>query len=144
MRPAPRSLRARDALRSKVASLQPDQPLEDGLALLEREGVSAAPVVDAAGRLLGVLRCQDLVGHAKARVREGRQEARQPAGEDRRVERVYDHMRDETVAVTPDATLAEVCATMVREDSDRLFVVEGGKLRGEITALDVVRALARG
>ena len=46
------------------------------------------------------------------------------------------------VAISPSATLKEVCATMVRESVHRLVVLERGRLQGILSTMDIVRHLA--
>ena len=51
----------RSVMSSDVAILRPDQTLAEGADLLAGRGLGAAPVVDDAGVVVGLLRDEDLL-----------------------------------------------------------------------------------
>jgi CBS domain-containing protein len=53
---------ARDLMTKKVVSVPPDMPVNEIARLLLRNTISAAPVVDANGALLGMVSEGDLIG----------------------------------------------------------------------------------
>ncbi|WP_229491837.1 HPP family protein [Massilia sp. HP4] len=59
-----RALHARDVVVPPLARLAPDMPLGTARAILLRHGLPSLPVVDDAGRLLGVLALKGLLGAA--------------------------------------------------------------------------------
>lgn len=162
----PEGLRADQVMRSDLLTLHPDEPIESAVALLEEHHVSGAPVVDTFGRLLGVLSASDVAqrGHVATGLSdhdgggarfpslddelEGadlEEELLEREGYSPAVEegiRVQDWMTHGLVSVAPRATLGEVCRTMLTESIHRVFVVEEGKLRGVVSAFDVVRVVA--
>jgi CBS domain-containing protein len=54
-------MKARDVMTSPVITLRPSTPAPPAAALLCSHGFTAAPVVDAAGRLIGIATEADLV-----------------------------------------------------------------------------------
>ena len=48
-------VKARDLMQANVAKLDVDTPVDEAISLLEADRISGAPVVDAAGRVVGVL-----------------------------------------------------------------------------------------
>ncbi len=57
----PAKTTVRDLMTAEVATLRPDQKVEEAADLLAARKIGAAPVVDAADRLLGLLRDEDLL-----------------------------------------------------------------------------------
>jgi len=57
---------ARDIMTEKVDSLSPDMTLKDASIFLENVGHTGAPVVDEAGRLVGLLTLRDVMNARKA------------------------------------------------------------------------------
>ena len=51
----------RDVMSTKVVTLRPDQSVADAADLLAADRIGAAPVVDAQGNLVGLLRDEDLI-----------------------------------------------------------------------------------
>ncbi|MEZ5978731.1 MAG: CBS domain-containing protein [Planctomycetota bacterium] len=160
------AVRVRDAMRSKVQTLDPDDTIEIAVERLEEQNATGAPVVDRSGRLLGVLSLRDVARSGRMesdRVTSSRSAPSDPivpeddgfyddeeevySTPDERDAllgrvRVAEWMTPGVVTTTPDATVAEVCRTMVAESIHRVFVVEGGRLCGVVSTTDVVRLVA--
>jgi len=162
----PTKLLARDVMRTDLLTLRAEDSVESAVDLFEEYHVSGAPVVDAAGRPLGVLSASDIA--RRDHVREGRVAADRTGGlsdiyddelegadlegelfnrEDYSTDllgrvRIGEWMSEGVVAVEPDTTLAETCRIMTDESIHRVFVVEGGQLRGVVSTFDVVALLA--
>jgi CBS domain-containing protein len=102
----------------------------EAAAFLTGRGISAAPVIDEAGRPLGVVSRSDILArHQTASA------GRTP---------VHELMTPAVFCVRPDAPSREVVETMVGLGVRRLFVVDdSGVLVGVISALDVLRHLCR-
>ncbi len=165
--PAFPSVRARDLMRADVTSLSPDDTIESALATFEELRISGAPVLDATGRLLGVLSLSDIArpehtaedllqtkprGFELADESEGADDAlpgevffakEDYSSEIRGRELVCDWMNEELISVRPDADLVEVCTAMVDQGIHRVFVCEGTRLLGVITSFDVMRCVAQ-
>lgn len=161
-------VKAKDVMRSEVATLAADDSIESALALFEEARISGAPVVSN-GRLVGMLTLADVSRpeHLRAgRIETEREyELSEPSGEELTDEldpdevfylkedyspevlgreRVADWMTSGVVSVPAQATLQEVCRVMVERQIHRVCVAEGDKLVGLITSFDVVRHVAGG
>jgi CBS domain-containing protein len=91
---------------------------------------SGAPVVDAEGRLVGMLSEKDCLKVALIAGYEG-----SPGGI------VGEYMNKVIEGVSPDISLLEVAGKFVDTPYKRFPVVEGGKLVGQISRSDVLRAI---
>ena len=165
--------KARDSSRSNLAkktaadlmtrdpvSICDDATVHEAVAMLTDRGFSAAPVIDKAGRAVGVLSRADIVvhdrelGHSSGRgpdyYRESEptepEEACPPGFHIEKPDRmlVRDIMTPMVFAVPPDASARRVVADMVGLKVHRLFVVDGeGILVGVISSLDVLKNIWR-
>jgi CBS domain-containing protein len=149
---------AADLMTPNPVSVRADASLREALAMLIDRGYSAAPVIDEAGRPVGVLSRTDVLIHDRECVEhltpvveyyEGEllTDDNEALGEGFQVERVdptrvSDVMTPAVFAVGPEASPARVVHEMLRLRVHRLFVVDGdGVLVGVISALDVLRCL---
>ena len=151
--------RAAELMVANPVSIRENATVQEVITLLTDKGFSAAPVIDAAGRPIGVVSRADIVAHqresfavisavspsaeenqAAAPAQEaGRQEG--PAAKEYRT-LVRDIMTPVVFSVAPDASAAKVVQEMVALKVHRLFVVDSGSvLIGVISALDVLRHL---
>ena len=147
---AARSPLARDLMTEEVVTVPPDTPVTSLARLLGERGISAAPVADAEGRLLGVVTEADLLRRlASAEDAPVGWLRRLFGNADRQAEqyarthgmKARDVMTRDVVAVPPDAT-AERCAHVMEERGvKRLPVVEGGRLAGVVSRSDLLRAV---
>jgi CBS domain-containing protein len=119
---------AAELMTPNPVSISQASSVREAAAFLTARGISAAPVIDDAGRPIGVVSRSDILSHHQA-----------PA-----VDRtpVYSVMTPAVFCVRPDMPAAEVIETMVGLGVRRVFVVdEGGVLTGVVSALDVLRKL---
>jgi len=143
-----------DVMTPNPQSIRADALLEEAVAFLVDTGYSAAPVIDDAGRPVGVISRSDIVVHDHERLassagvpayfESGDLDAgpRPATGTAVRVEQL---MTPAVFVVTPDMTLQEAAARLVALNVHRLFVVdEGGTLIGVVSVLDVLRNLLAG
>jgi len=143
---------AADLMTPNRGSLHADTTVREAIIFLEDNRLGAAPVIDEAGRPVGVLSEADLV----ARV--GYPVARPSTDLDMRLEdghevlddvnikrmRVRNIMTPSVVAVTPEAPVDKVVKEMLARSVHQLFVVGGdGALSGVISFGDVLRHLRR-
>ena len=145
-----RELRVREIMHTDWPTLGPNTTVEEAIKLFAEARISGAPVVDDAGRLLGILTEGDLIfqdADVKApgfldilggmiplgNTEEYRHEVLKSAGVT-----ADEVMTDDPVTVDPDATLAE-CATLMAEERKKMLpVVEGERLAGVITRMDIL------
>jgi CBS domain-containing membrane protein len=127
-----------------VATATPDMPVRDGFARLRRHHVKALPVVDEAGRLVGIVTQADFVrllddaaGEPPwPRLRTLLRRERS-AGE----ARIADIMTAPAVSVDADASLFDLVPLMSNRAIHHMPVVSAGRLVGIVTQSDVIAAL---
>jgi CBS domain-containing protein len=149
---------AGDLMVPNPISLRGDANVREALVLLTDKGWSAAPVIDEAGRPIGVLSRGDLLVHDRERsdhLRPGagyfyEQDLHTRKGmpvegfevEDVDQTRVRDLMTPAIFSVAPDTPAAKVVEDMHKLHVHRLFVVDdAGVLIGVVTAMDILRHL---
>ncbi len=144
---------AADLMTPNPVSISADATPRDALLLLHDRNFGAAPVIDGAGRPVGVISRSDLRKHAReaARGRAPREHntRREPAlasdeapAADEDAVRVCDVMRGAVFAVAPDTPAASVVEQLQALKVRRLFVVgDDGVLVGVISITDVLSHL---
>ena len=129
-------MRVADLMHTNLKTVMPEDTLGDAVVELVDGHVSALPVVDVRGRLVGVLSTTDvLTAIAEAEGSEGR--ARLFA--DTLVREV---MTARSLTIEPTETIAQAAREMLYLDVHRLFVVQDGELLGVISQTDIVGAVA--
>ncbi len=144
-----RELRVGDIMETDWPTLGPESTVEEAIKLFAEERVSGAPVVED-GRLVGIITEGDLI-FQDADVRapgfldilggivplgdtdEYRREALKSAGVT-----VGEVMTDDPVTIIPEATLAETATIMAERRKKILPVIEGDRLVGVITRMDIL------
>jgi CBS-domain-containing membrane protein len=128
---------AEDLMSPNPVSIRASASLREALALLTDKGISAAPVVDDAGRPMGVLSRTDLLVHQREAVPHPG-----PQSEEVDPTLVRDVMTPAVFSVAPVTSAASVVQQMLGLKVHHLFVVdEAGTLVGAISAFDVLRNL---
>ena len=149
------SLTAADVMTRDVVTVHPNDSLREAAHIMLERGISGLPVVDAAGKVVGVVSEADLIrpdAHAEMRARwwldilaEGEHLSSEflaaMNGINRPVSKV---MRKSLIAVEEHTPLAEVAQTIVRENVRRVLVMREQRLVGIVARRDLVRVLARG
>jgi CBS domain-containing protein/mannitol/fructose-specific phosphotransferase system IIA component (Ntr-type) len=138
----PEQLRVREMMNDRPITTRPGVPLRDAAREMVRTRVSALPVVDENGLLLGMLSSKDLVRDLLGTYLQGgtrHTPARATTGGTRRT--VRDVMTRQVLCVSPDQPLAEVASLMSNKDVERVPVVVDGRLVGFLTRGDIVRRL---
>src|ERR1700691_1857712 len=131
----------------RVVTITPETTLLAAAKLMLEHRVGGLPVLDAAGRIIGVFSESDLLreegeeGSPWLDIMVGQDE--KPAASlqlDRR--KVADIMTRQLVTIAPDASIAEACRLLHDHRLRRLPVVESDKVVGMIARADLVRAVA--
>jgi CBS-domain-containing membrane protein len=128
-------MKARDVMTSPVVTLQPDTPVPAAAALLYSHGFTSAPVLDAAGQIVGIVAEADLV--------------RSPVVPDwwvvqQEPDPTVDQVMTPTPAVMhPEDDLADVVAVMLDSSIRSIPIVDDRDVVGIITRHDVLRVVAR-
>lgn len=121
-----RSGTARDLMNTRVATLREDGLLQEALELFQKERHSAYPVVDAAGRVRGLLRRGDCYEWLKHHVMDDKL-------------RIRDLPLQTPLFVPPDMPLPEVFETLIRTGASKAIICEPDhKLLGMLTLYDLL------
>jgi CBS domain-containing protein len=143
---------AADVMTRSILSVTPDASLVEAIRLMLDNSVSGLPVIDDAGRLVGILTEGDLLrrgetGTERQRPRwleilmgPGRLASEYVRTHGRKID---DLMTREPISVAPEAPLDKIVELMERHRIKRVPVIEGDKLVGIVSRADLLRALAR-
>jgi CBS-domain-containing membrane protein len=126
---------ANDLMNRDVVTIRDDESVEALIDLVVREHIHGVPVLDAAGRLVGVVTQQDIFFSGMTTPRAGRS-ASPP--------RVRDIMTAPAVTATEDTEVLALCRLMTRLRIHRVPIVRDGAVTGIVSSLDVCAALVRG
>jgi CBS domain-containing protein len=144
-------MKARDVMVSPVITLKPTATVREAAKLFLDRHISAAPVVDDQGKVVGIISEGDLLHRVEAGT-----EIRRPwwlrilASEETIVQdyikaharRVGDVMTRNVVTVSPDAPLQEVANLLESKRIKRVPVLSNGQLVGIVSRANIVQAVA--
>lgn len=119
-------MQVREGMSSVVLTVGPGHTLREAAALMAGRQVGAAVVMDPDAPGPGIITERDILESLGA-------------GQDADRERVVDHLTADLVFASPDWSLEEAAAAMVRGGFRHLVVVEGGEIAGVLSVRDVVR-----
>jgi acetoin utilization protein AcuB len=139
-------MKVREAMTPDPITIDPGASLGTAMEVMRSRRVRHVPVVDEAGRLMGIITDRDLRQAAFAPVLAERLDLRTQRrlqGLARVLEdvRVRDAMTWGVVTIHPDAGLVHGALLMFEQRVGSLPVIEDGKLVGVLTERDVLRAL---
>ena len=131
-------MRVRELMQDNVITVNLDTPINDAVVTLTDAHISALPVVDGAGRMVGVVSSTDILTSEA--------EANDAIEREALFEQmmVRDIMTRRPLTVSPDAEIREAAQQMLYADVHRLFVTSGDQVVGVISTTDIVRAVATG
>ena len=140
-------MQVRDVMTARPMTIDPEAPLETAVAVMRERRVRHLPVVDDAGRLVGIVTDRDLrsaiLGPAIAEYASTTDRGRlQALAGDLQDVRVGHVMTRGALTTGPDASVAQAAAVMADARVGSLPVVEGQRLVGILTEHDVLKALA--
>jgi CBS domain-containing protein len=134
-------MRAKDIMTSPVVTVPQIASVESATELVTRHGVTALPVVDTGGRLVGMVSEGDLLlnrvpadpaAHLR---RDWMNEAAQRPG------MVVEVMTSGVVTTEPEADVADVAARMLEYDVRSVPVLEDGVVVGIVSRRDILRSI---
>jgi CBS domain-containing protein len=131
-------MRVSELMQRDVKTVSMDAAVNDAVVTLTDWHVSALPVVDAMGRMVGVISGTDILTSEA--------ESQDTAAREMLFEgtTVRDLMTPHPLTVSPDAEVREAAQQMLYADVHRLFVTNGERVAGVISTTDIVRAVATG
>ena len=123
------TLYASDVMIKDVVTVAESMPLKELTNLFKEKKITGAPVVDANGELVGVISETDIIRKTTSIGAWSPSTAGQI-------------MTRNAVTVAPDESLQRVCELMYNRRIHRVVVAEGKQIRGIITTMDILRAIA--
>lgn len=127
---------------SPAITVTPETRCKDAAALLVRHRISALPVVDGSGRLVGLVSEADLLPLETAP--DPRSQARPQAPRAMPLPRTVDDvMTHDVYTVDEDADLGIVAQRMLEANVKRFPVLRGDQVVGVISRHDLVKVIAR-
>ena len=144
-------MRAIDVMVRDVVTVHPDTDVAEAIRLLAEHDVSALPVVDPAGNLVGVLSEADLIHRVEIGTEKHRprwQEAVTGASTlaadfaKSHGKKVSEIMTSGVISVSEDTPLSEIATLFERKGIKRVPVAKDGKLVGIVSRSNLIQALA--
>jgi len=148
-------MRAVDVMTTNVITTGPDTSVQAVATLLSERGISGVPVVDAGGRVIGIVSEGDLLHRAETGTerRTERRRARwlDSLATDQVLARDYvkshgrtvkDVMTTDVISVAETTPLADVADLLETKRIKRVPVLRDGKLVGIVSRANIVRAFA--
>lgn len=146
-------MKARDVMGLHVITVSPDLPVQAVANTLVKNGISAVPVVDHAGALVGMVSEGDLMRRTEIGTERSRSWWLDLFRSDRiraqdfvksHGHKAGDVMTEAVVTASPDATLQSIAALLERHGIKRVPIVENGRIVGIVSRANLVQALASG
>ncbi len=146
-------LTAKDIMTRNLVTLTPEAEISEAVKLLLEKGFNGLPVVDAEGRIVGILCQSDLISQQKKlklpslfTLLDGIFPLASTQAFQRELDRITATsvgraMTPDPVTVSPDTPIEDIATLMVDQKLHTLPVVEQGKLVGVIGKEDVLRTL---
>jgi CBS domain-containing protein len=144
-------MRAHQIMTRRVITIATDAPIVDAANIMLDKHVSGLPVVDAAGKLVGIISQGDFIRRAEIGTQRKRGRwLKFLVGPGRaasdfvheRGRKVGEVMTPDPCTVEEDTTLEEIVELMERNNIKRLPVVRGDKLVGIVTRSNLLQAVA--
>lgn len=145
-------MRVREIMTSSVITVGPDAPVADIARQLVEHRISALPVVDGEGRLLGIVSERDLLRRHEIGTEGRHSRWVEFLMDDASLAREYqkshgarasDVMTRHLACIGEEASLSDLAELMEARKVKRVPVVSGGRLVGIVSRADMVRALAK-
>jgi CBS domain-containing protein len=142
-------MQAAEIMTRDVITVAPDDSVLDAALMLLKNRISAMPVLNEQGRLIGVVSEGDLLRRVEIGTDERRPWWRELFAGNERLARDYirahgrkvsDIMTPSAIVASPDTDLSEIASLMERNGIKRLPIVEEGRLVGLVSRADLLRA----
>lgn len=149
-------MKVREIMTSEVVTVGPEAPVHRVARHMCNGGISGVPVVDASGKILGIVTELDLIvrntrleAPAFFQILDGRIPLESPAHFENRLKhilgtRAADVMSDAVVTVGADEEIEDLAAMMIAKRVNPVPVLgNDGRLIGIVSRADIVRMMAR-
>jgi CBS domain-containing protein len=145
-------MRAMDVMTTDVITVDPDMTVQGMASLLAERGISGAPVVDAHGKLAGIISEGDLLHRAEIGTAHRHRDRRRSWWLDHFASDARDYVKShgrtvkdimtrDVVTVTEDTDLADVAGLLEAKRIKRVPVMRGDEVVGIISRANIVRAV---
>ncbi|HEV3052647.1 MAG TPA: CBS domain-containing protein [Longimicrobium sp.] len=134
-----RQATVRDVMRIHMVTVVPEMTVRELAQTLVDAGIRSAPVLDPAGKIVGVASQADVIARRTTDTPCASTQGGCACGADGL--RVRDVMGPVGPVVSPDEPLPRLVRRFVRERVQRALVVENGMLLGIVTPIDVLGAI---
>ena len=124
-------MRAKDVMASVVMAVPADTTVLEAAKFLVNRQISAVPVVDVAGIMVGIVSEADLMGNAD--------DFRASPGS--RMRHVTDVMTRDVITASEDTPIAEIVRLMSGHGVKRLPILRGGAIVGIVSRIDILRGM---
>jgi CBS domain-containing protein len=144
-------MQAIDVMVRDVVTVHPENDAADAIKLLAAHDLSALPVVDGQGQLVGIISEADFIHRVEIGTEKHRPwlleslTGSTTLAEDfakSHGKKVGEIMTTEVVAATEDASLAEIAGLFERHRIKRVPIVRAGKVVGVVSQSNLIQALA--
>ncbi len=144
-------MKARDVMVSPVITVKPGSTVREVAKLFLDRRISAVPVVDDHGKLVGIVSEGDLLHRAEAGTQQQRSwwllaltrdEALAANYVKAHARKVSDVMTTEVTTATPDAPLHEIADLLETHSIKRVPIVKDGQLVGIVSRANLIQAVA--
>jgi CBS domain-containing protein len=139
-------MHAKDVMTTSVVTIGPQAEIPEVARVLLEHRISAIPVVDKTGSILGLVSEGDLMRRAEC----GSHRSwwlslladKTKTYERDRGTRAKDIMTREVVSIDPETTISDIARILESKGIKRVPVIQNGKLVGIVSRADVLRGLA--
>lgn len=130
----PQAVTVADYMSRRLITFSPDQPMFEVVQSLLKNKISGAPVVDEHGQLCGVISEGDCL---KEVVKGQYNNMPNLAG------KASDHMTSDVISISPETNIFDAADMFLSKRIRRFPVVAEGKLVGQISQKDIMRAVLK-
>lgn len=144
-------MKARDIMVSPVVTVKPDSTVKDVAKLLLERRISAAPVVDDQGKLVGMISEGDLIHRAEIGTQERPSWWLLLVAEDSALASDYikshsrsvaDLMTRNVITAGPDTPVSEIARLLEKNAIKRVPIVQDGRVVGIVSRANLLQAIA--
>jgi len=132
-------MNVRKLMRTDLVTLQADEPLINAVEAAAAEGIRHLPILEGE-RLVGIVSENDIKHATPSPLVEGNEAEYRRILDETPLSRV---MRRAPIAASPDATMADVVRLLLEHKVGAIPIVEGERLVGIVSELDVHAAFLR-
>ncbi|MEI9806193.1 MAG: CBS domain-containing protein [Pseudolabrys sp.] len=144
-------MKAQDVMVRDVVTVGPDADVVEAIALLVKHDISALPVVEPDGTLIGVLSEADLLERKELGAEHGHPwwvETLMPASElaeefaKAHGKKVSELMTTDVISAEEETPVSDIAALLERQRIKRVPIVRDGKVVGVVSRSNLIQALA--